>query len=94
MMLLSPLSHFVHTIKLFFYLTGEFPCPSFCSNKYIFVLYDHDSNAILMHPLKTWQDAEIKQAWVTLHDKLALYEVELHVYIMDNETSSDLKVLS
>ena len=77
--------------KAFFDLTGEFPYPSSRGNKYLLVLYDHDSNAIFTHPLKTRQGAEIKRDWMTLHDRLARRGVPPRIYIMDNEASSDLK---
>ena len=54
-------------------------------------MYDHDSNAILTHPLKTRQGAEIKRTWMILHDQLARRGVPPKIYIMDNEASSDLK---
>ena len=80
--------------KAFFDLMAEFPYLSSCSNKYLLVLYDHDSKAILTHPLKTRQGAEIKQVWMTLHDHLALLDIPPRIFIMDNEASSDLKRLS
>ena len=77
--------------KAYFDLIGEFPYPSSRGNKYLLVLYDHDSNAILTHPLKTRQGAEIKRAWMMLHHRLARRGVPPRIYIMDNEASSDLK---
>ena len=77
--------------KAFFDLTGEFPYPSSRGNRYIFALYDHDSNVILTYPLKTPQGAETKRAWVTLHERLACRGVAPKIYIMDNEASADLK---
>ena len=69
--------------KAFFDLTGEFPYPSSRGNKYLLVLYDHDSNVIFTHPLKTCQGAEIKQDWMTLHDRLARRGVPPRIYIME-----------
>lgn len=34
-------------------LTGSFPFKSSRGNKYLYILYNYDSNAILVHPLKT-----------------------------------------
>ena len=33
-------------------LTGIFPVTSNRDNKYLFILYDYDSNCILVHPMK------------------------------------------
>ena len=56
--------------KGYFDLTGAFPYESSRGNKYILVLYSYDTNAILVHPLKSKQAHEIKQAWINLHNKL------------------------
>ena len=48
--------------KAYFDLTGAFPYVSSRGNKYIFILYDYDSNSILTHPLKSKNAGEIKQA--------------------------------
>ena len=39
--------------------TGQFPKISMCGNKYIMVVVEIDSNAILVEPMKSRQDAEI-----------------------------------
>ena len=54
-------------------------------------MYAHDSNAILVHPLKTRQGHEIKAAWQTLHKRLTASGVTPTTYIMDNEASGALK---
>ncbi len=51
-------------------LMGAFPFKSSRGNQYLYVLYDFDSNAILVHPLKTRQAAAIKHAWETLYTQL------------------------
>ena len=48
-------------------LTGAFPFTSTRGNKYIYVMYNYDANAILIHPMKSRQAAEITAAWTTLH---------------------------
>ena len=49
--------YYVKTIeltgKLYSDQTGRFPVISSKGNKYIMIVYDHDSNAILARPLKT-----------------------------------------
>ena len=71
-------------------LTGSFPYVSSRGNRYIFVLYDYDSNAILVQPIKSRAAAVIKQAWLTLHEQLKPVS-NPSLYIMDNEASYDLK---
>ena len=77
--------------KAYFDLTGAFPYVSSRGNKYIFILYDYDSNSILTHPLKSKNAGEIKQAWVYLHTKLRNSGLEPNTYIMDNEAANELK---
>ena len=55
--------------KGYFDLIGAFPYVSSRGNKYILVLYSNDTNVILVHPPKTKEAHEIKQAWITLHHK-------------------------
>ena len=77
--------------RAFFDLTGAFPYVSARGNKYIFILYDYDSNCILSYPLKTKNASEIKLAWMTLHNKLTDNGVQPSTYIMDNEAANELK---
>ena len=72
-------------------LTGAFPYTSTRGSKYIFVMYDVDSNAILVQPLKSKGAHEIKKAWRHLTDRLTLYGHKLKHYILDNECSQDLR---
>ena len=51
-------------------MTGAFPYTSTRGNKYIYLMYDYDSNAILVHPLKSRQAHEIHDAWQTLTNRL------------------------
>ena len=72
-------------------LTGSFPVTSSRGHKYLYVLYDFDSNAILVHPLKTRQAAEIANAWECLYARLTEYGHKVTNFILDNEFSNDLK---
>lgn len=72
-------------------LTGSFPYTSSRGNKYLYVMYDYDSNAILLHPLKTRQASEITSAWQTLHTKLTQHGHKIKNFILDNEFSHDLR---
>ena len=75
----------------YFDLTGQFPYTSARGFKYIFVLYDHDSNAILVEPLKTKNAGEIKNAWLKLHLRLNNSGLFPKTYIIDNEASTEIK---
>jgi hypothetical protein len=46
--------------------TGQFPIQSLHGNKYIMVMVEINSNAILMEPMKNRKDAEIIRAYTTL----------------------------
>jgi hypothetical protein len=72
-------------------LTGRFPHTSSHGSQYLLVIYDHDSNAILVEPLKNKMAAEIKQGWFKIHARLATHGNTPLVYVMDNEASADLK---
>ncbi len=75
----------------YFDLTGAFPYASNRGNKYVFILYDFDSNAILAQPIKSRNAADIKKAWITQHQRLRTGGVTPSTYIMDNEAAADLK---
>ena len=64
-------NHSTNTHKAYFDLTGQFSYVSTRGYKYIFILYDYDSNAILAEPLKTRNASEIKNAWNKLHLNLS-----------------------
>ena len=55
------------------------------------MLYDYDSNAILTLPLQSRNGLEMKNAWITLHNKLNKSGVTPNTYIMDNKANADLK---
>ena len=51
-------------------LTGQFPIQSNHGVNYIFVLYEYDSNSILVHPLRDCSAHEIKCIFTSLYDYL------------------------
>jgi hypothetical protein len=51
---------------LFLDQTGQFPTRSQSGNKYIMVLVEINSNAILVEPMKSRKDAEMIQAYNAL----------------------------
>jgi hypothetical protein len=48
---------------MFFNQTGQFPIQLLCGNKYIMVMVEIDSNAILVEPTKNRKDAEMIRAY-------------------------------
>ena len=52
--------------KSYLDITGKFPHTSSRGYKYVLVVYDHDSNAVLAQTLKTRQATEITTAWQLL----------------------------
>ena len=72
-------------------LTGRFPHTSSRGNKYLFIVYDYESNAILCKPLKNRTAGEIKTAWEAVHSQLSLSGSQPGLYILDNKASFELK---
>ena len=71
-------------------LCGRFPHRSSRGSEYILVLYDYDSNAILVEALRSRQAGEITRAWKVLHNRLLKRHSSPNLYIMDNEWSATL----
>ena len=51
-------------------LTGQFPYISSTGNRYIYVMYNYNSNAILVQAIPNWQAQKIANAWETLTQRL------------------------
>ena len=85
------LTDFNATNKAYGDLTGKFPIESSRGNKYLLIIYDYDSNAILATALQNRQAGTIKKGWEKLHTILATRGAAPKLYIMDNEASLDLK---
>jgi hypothetical protein len=79
------------TGKMYSDITGRFPVQSSRGHKYIFVLYDYDSNAILVEPLKSRAAAEILRAFQVLYARLRQAGRQPQLYFLDNEASALLK---
>ena len=77
--------------KSYLDLTGKFPHTSSRGYKYVLIVYDHDSNAILAQALKTRQASEIKTAWHLLFNIINRNGHTTNFWIMDNEASTHLK---
>ena len=73
--------------------TGRFPIQSSRGYKYIMILYDHDSNAILAEPMKSRSDHEMIRAYEKLHSYLTTRGLKPKLQRLDNEASTKLKNL-
>ena len=72
-------------------LTVRFPHISSCGNKYIFVMYDFDSNLIQGEAIKNRQAKTLVDAWKKLHTNLTRHGYPTRHFILDNECSKYLK---
>ena len=72
-------------------LTGRSPVTSSQCNKYIFVFYDYDSNAILVEPLQNRSGLSIVNAYTNLLDRLKKAGLKPKLQKLDNEASQALR---
>ena len=68
-------------------LTGKLPVKSNRGNKYIFVLYDYDSNCILIRPMKSGADSRFIRFFTDLHEHLLDRGLKPAYMILENEDS-------
>ena len=73
--------------------TGKFPQRSQAGNKYIMVMVDIDSSAILVEPIKNRTDAELTRAYSALMLRLQRAGVTPRKHVLDNEVSLAMKDL-
>jgi hypothetical protein len=71
--------------------TGRFPVDANDGHKYLMVLYDYDSNAILTSPLRDRRGPTIKAAYQKLHALLLKKGYRPKLQRLDNEASTLLK---
>ena len=71
--------------------TGQFPVLSSTGMRYVLVLYDYDSNAILSESLKNCTGTEIHRAYKKLHQLLVSHGLRPKLQRLDNECSTLLK---
>jgi hypothetical protein len=81
----------VHNRIVYTDLTGAFPVTSQEGNKYMLILYDYDSNAILVEPMKNRSDAEALRAYQHLYGILTDHGLKPKLNILDNEASKAIK---
>ena len=72
-------------------LTGRFPIQSNRGANYIFVLYDYDSNAILVRPLRNPSAYEIQRLFTSVHAYLVARGLRPRLHTLDNKASTSLK---
>ena len=76
--------------KAFGDLAGQFPFKLSRGHRYIYLLYDHDSNANLVEPVQNRQAQTLAKAWKTLTDRLWQRGHPYSHFVLDNKLSTDL----
>ena len=71
--------------------TGKFPVTSTRGMKYVFVLYDYDSNSVHPIPIKNRSAESILNAYQLVHSKLVKAGLKPKLHRLDNECSDILK---
>ena len=73
--------------------TGQFPKQSRSNNKYIMVMVEIDSNAILVEPMTSRKDKEMQRAYKKLMARLKRAGIVPKKHVLDNEVSDSMKEL-
>ena len=71
--------------------TIKFPTRSKQGNKYIMVMVEIDSSAILVEPMKSRKDSEMIQAYNALLQRLQRAGISPKKHVMDNKVSETMK---
>lgn len=71
--------------------TGKFVVASSTGNNYVLVVYDYDSNGILVEPMRSRTGPCILAAFKTLHARLVAAGLRPQLHRLDNECSTALK---
>lgn len=71
--------------------TGKFPYISISGNNYIMVIYDYDSNAILMEPIGNRKGPTLLAAHQQLHARLTNAGLRPSYIMLNNECSNAVK---
>ncbi len=71
--------------------TGQFPMRSQQGNKYIMVMVEIDSNAILVKPMKSRKDEEMIRAYNALLLRLKQAGIVPKKHVLDNKVSENMK---
>ena len=70
---------------------GRFPFTSTRGMNYIFLLYNHDSNAILIHPIKSRQAHHLVEGYDACYAKLQTAGITPVLHKLDNEISNAMR---
>jgi hypothetical protein len=81
----------IYTGKIYTGQTGRFPGTSSQGNKYVLVLYEYDTDSILMEALHNRTAPEILQAYRKLGKYLHNRGFQPKIHWLDNEASDELK---
>ena len=73
---------------------GQLPTHSQQGNKYIMVMAEIDSNAILVKPIKNCKDEELMRAYWKMMLRLRRSGIITKKHILDNEVSEFLKTIN
>jgi hypothetical protein len=71
--------------------TGKFPTQSSHGHKYIMVMVEIDSNAILVEPMKSRKNQEMIRAYDALVKRLQRAGIKPKKHVLDNEISENMK---
>jgi len=71
--------------------TGRFPVTSNKGNKYVMIVLDYDSNAIISQPIPSRSQTHLLQAFTTIHTKLKQAGRNPTFVRLDNEAPKTLK---
>ena len=71
--------------------TGRFPTVSSRGYKYIMIVYDYDSNAILAEPLSSKAGAEQQRAYRKIHQYLTSCGFRPHLQRLDNKAPPEMQ---
>ena len=81
-----------HKRKIATDLTVKFPVTSNRGNKYLLVLYDHDSYCILIRPMKSRADSYFIRVFTELHKHLLTRGIKPAYTRLDNEASTEFQI--
>jgi hypothetical protein len=71
--------------------TGEFVCELTSKNRYIYVMYDRESNHIFAEPIQSVSDAAITAAFKKCYEKLSRAGITPEMHMVDNQCGPLLK---
>jgi hypothetical protein len=81
----------IYACQIYTDQTGRFPVVSSKGSKYIMILYDYDSNAILAQPIKYRTTPELLRAFQVMEQELVARGLKPKLMKLDNAASKLLK---